>query len=243
MPANCPQKPVDEESTVALASTWFEKGTNHVEDKEYSEAVEAFSCSLRMVEHQATMFNAARAALLAKQYDVTIEIAEMIAAVAKDAETKTEAADLIEEARAAIPAPEPEPEPEHVVEPEPEPVPTLKPKDAQAEPPAGEGPSALRTTGIISVVVGGAGLVAGGVFQGLAGASKKTTGDTDDYSEYVEARDNIQKYQTGATVSFVAGGVLLGAGIVMVLLDGKQKEHADVSLVPAPNGVVVGGTF
>ena len=101
----------------------------------------------------------------------------------------------------------------------------------------------MRTAGVISVVAGGAGLVVGGVFQGLAGSSEKTTGDTDDYSEYVEARDNIQKYQTGATVTFIAGGVLLGAGIVMILVDGRRDERVDVSIAPGPNGLVLGGTF
>ena len=63
VPSECPAKPADEESATALASTWFKKAEKAYADKGYDEAVSNFRCSLRMVEHPATYYNAAQAAV------------------------------------------------------------------------------------------------------------------------------------------------------------------------------------
>jgi len=246
LPGNCPHKPVDEESAIALASTWFEKGQGHVDSKEYDKAVEAFACSLRMVEHKATLFNGARAAILAGSYETAIEMGIRIVEIVEDESTKEEARDLIEEAREAMPEEEPEPqvEPEEPENPRPaeRPEEVVTPTEPTEEEEEGEGKSSLWKAGVATAVIGGAGLVLGGVFQGLAGSAQKTTGETDDYSKYAAAKDDIEKFQTGATVSFIAGGVLLGTGISMILVD-KKSGKEDISVLPTGTGLIVKGSF
>jgi tetratricopeptide (TPR) repeat protein len=74
LPPDCPKKPVDDESARALAGTWFSKGERLVTEKQFSEAVAAFRCSLRHVAHPATYYNAAKAALLAEEKQVALEM-------------------------------------------------------------------------------------------------------------------------------------------------------------------------
>jgi len=253
VPDSCPQRPADEDSAKALAKTWFSKGEKAVEEKDYATAVGEFACSLRMIEHEATLFNAARAAQLAGRYDDAIELAEKIIAKAKDDETKAEARELVAQAEAAKPK---EPVQFVVEEEESSPSPAIVPNEATKpqEKPATEAAvvaedddrSGLKIAGIVSLAVGGAGLVVGAVLQGLAGSAAKTTKETDSYQEYEDAKSRLGGLQTGAIVSFVAGGVFLATGIVMALVGSRnedEKKPVAVSLTPTPGGLVLGGTF
>ena len=251
VPDTCPEKPIDEDSAIALASTWFEKGQKLVVAKEYSDAVDAFACSLRMVEHQHTRFNAGKAAILAEKFDVALEMAATILESATDDQAKTEAEALMAAAERARQEKEQEKAREKEREKElAEITPSPNGERASIDDTAIErdfaevsSRSAFWKTGVSLSVVGGAGVIIGAVLQGLAGSAQQTTGKTKDYAKYVDAKRNIDKYQTGAIVSFVSGGVFLGAGILFFLLDGKRNEEPGVSFVPSGNGVLLRGKF
>jgi hypothetical protein len=254
MPDTCPDKPVDEASQKALARIWFDKGDKLAEEEKYVDSLGAYNCSLRMIEHPATKFNAAQAAHLAGQSALAIEILEDVLKKTNDQQTAKEAVEFIqtinEERSDKVPEPakpvetadsaseepledqpELEPEPIHEIVP----APRLAP-----EPGSKTGPEWLRTVGYVAVGASGAALVTGSVLQILAGSAKKTTGDTVDYDEYEEAKSSLDRYQLGATVSFIAGGVILGAGVAMLWLDSDKGENsANVSVAPTPRGVLV----
>ncbi len=246
IPPHCPQTLDDEESSIALAKIWFGKGTRFVDSEEYGEAVDAFLCSLRMVEHQSTMFNAARAALLAEKYSVAAELADIIIANAEDKKAKAKGKRILAEARSNMAKPSgPESEVEEYVE-SPEIDPEEETHESEVIPEeqvVREKPAPLRVAGIATTVTGAATLVVRGVLQGLAGSAQKTTGETRSYDDYVSARDSIKGYQTGATASFIAGGVLLGAGIAMIAVERKRGEQLKVSITPTLRGISLGGTF
>lgn len=61
----CPARPNSEQEARDLASTWFNLGEQLVKHAAFEEAVAAFECSLSMVVHPATLYNAGQAALLA----------------------------------------------------------------------------------------------------------------------------------------------------------------------------------
>lgn len=244
LPDTCPPKPIDEESAIALANTWFEKGQKHVASQEYGDAVDAFACSLRMVEHPDTLYNAFKAAILAEKPDAAIEMGTMILEVSTDDQAKTEAREFLAAAQRARQEKEQEKESETT-------VPVNADRDVTAaddtgikEPPRlDKNRSTVWKTAVVSSVVGGAGLIVGGVLQGLAGAAQRTTGETHDFAEYVDAKRDIDVFQKGALVSFVSGGVFLAAGMILFLIDGKSRDEPSLSFVPDGNGFSLRGTF
>jgi hypothetical protein len=94
-------------------------------------------------------------------------------------------------------------------------------KDAPSE------SSPLKPLGFVGIGLGAAGVIAGSVF-GLVASGKKTDafkdcavqGDpcTGDYNARGEALSDGRTMGTLSTVSFIAGGVLLAGGIVLVLI-------------------------
>lgn len=129
---------------------------------------------------------------------------------------------------ALVKLPEPEPEPVPVA-----PVGPTEPT-APAEPEKTPG-KAQRTVGWI---VGGVGIVGLGVGAGLAGSASSqwssadcTNGtcpdaDAQDKSESAKSQADI------ATVAFVAGGVLAGTGLVLVLTAPRNRETVGLRLGP-----------
>jgi hypothetical protein len=87
------------------------------------------------------------------------------------------------------------------------------------------GSSPLKTVGFVGIGVGGAALVAGTIFGVLAiGKANIYTGCQDDRPNCKDPTDANKALKSGetfgavSTVSFVAGGVLLAGGLVLVLI-------------------------
>jgi len=121
-------------------------------------------------------------------------------------------------------------------------------------PPSGEtssgGGSGLKIAGIVTLAVGGVGLIVGAVTGGIAVGDHSTlvnNGCSNGTCPPSEASDlnGFHTMGTLSTVGFVAGGVLAAAGIVMVLLaPSPKKEHAArVVPVVGPTGVGMVGRF
>ncbi len=115
-------------------------------------------------------------------------------------------------------------------------------------------PSPLKTWGWVSVGIGGALLVGGGITGGLALAKN---GDLENaceadgcYSSEYDSMDRRDGLATASTVLIISGGVFAATGIVL-LIAGRDKEtevgaHHDapvVSLLPGPGGLVIQGRF
>jgi len=253
MSPSCPAKPDDAASARALAKTWFGKGEALVAEEMFVEALGAFNCSLRMVEHPATMTNAARAAELAKRGPEALELYRRAEEATPEAEKKAG----IEERIAALEA---EIEKEKASEPEPEPTPVPAPEAPLSTPsalsdpePAREAPpaperSSLVVPGYVSIAVGGAGVAVGAVLAGLAAKAKKDGEGTDSYSEFRDAEDALAGRKAGAVVGFAVGGAALVAGIVLVLVGREREERsADaavaIEVYPMGEGFSIGGAF
>ena len=240
----CPDVPLEEEAAREMAGEWFSKAEVLVEEELYSEAVGAFACSLKMIEHPATYLNAAMAA--EKSGDKEAAIHFYTRAVELDPQGKRSV-----EARARVAALEIElePEPEPELEPEPEPEPQIEEEDSadevEAQPqPEPEGPSTMAIAGYSLAGVGAAGLIVGAVLQGMAGAAQGDGESTSSYDTFKSKKDKMESLQTGAAISFVVGGAAAAAGVVLIVLDMKKDgEEAPVSVAGYPGRVVVKGSF
>jgi hypothetical protein len=239
----CPDVPVDEDDRKALAGVWFAKGERLVEIEEYAMAIVAFKCSLEMVEHSATLYNAAQAARLGQQHAVALELLKRWLKLSPYDEMTDEVTKQIGELEKLV-ADEQEPE-----QPEPDVVPESGAGQVQQvdEPEEVDDGSSLRTAGWAMFGIGAAGAVAGAVFQGLAAKYKSDAEATSKPGQWDDLSGKTDTFQKTAIVAFVVGGVALGAGVTMIVLgsgdDDGGGSSAEIAIVPAPGGLLVQGSF
>ncbi len=253
LPAECPKRPVDEDSARALAGTWFKKGAEAAEAGRYEEALQYFNCSLQMVEHPDTMFNAAQSARLAENRNEALRHARRYLVLDPEGKMAAEAAALVQAIEDEIE--EEHQEKERKLREEEQRKAALEEEerakrlseestDEDTEPSDEPRTSPLKTTGWIAVGVGGASLVAGGVLQGLAGkAASDGEKDGISYDKRQDFENDMKSYQTGALVGFIVGGVALGAGIVLLVLSDDEDTGAEISLAPSFRGFTLSGKF
>lgn len=248
---DCPQDPGDEQQAQAEASRWFGQGEQLVKQGKFNEGMGAFLCAYALAPHPAPIFNAGQAAASGGDDENAVKLLRQYVMIAPDGPmAPTARAQLAElEARGAGAPPPPMPV-EPVEQPEPPPPPEEEEEEPwdvpeeQPEPEDDGGSGALTTAGVVLVVVGAAGVVVGAVLQGLAGKAVKDGEATDDYDVFKDQKDMVDGYQKGALAGFIAGGVLAVTGVILIAVDGGGEEPAaEVSLSPAPGGLVLGGTF
>ncbi|HEY2518075.1 MAG TPA: hypothetical protein VGI39_44700 [Polyangiaceae bacterium] len=128
-------------------------------------------------------------------------------------------------------------------------TPVQSPTTNAEAPPQGSG-QGVRTAGFVSGGLGLVGLVVGGTF-GVLAISKNDAAHCDAASvcQDPQSRRDAQGFATVSTVAFVAGGALVGSGIVLVLLAPKREpeRHARLELSPwmpaGGGGVTLGGSW
>jgi hypothetical protein len=101
------------------------------------------------------------------------------------------------------------------------------------------GLSGIQVGGIAIGAVGLAGLVAGGITGGLVLDRKATVethcaNDVCTDPEGIDAADSGRTLATVSTVAFIAGGALLGTGILMLILGDGTTEPATATFTLAP---------
>jgi len=119
-----------------------------------------------------------------------------------------------------------------------------------------KGMSTLRIIGIGGMALGGAGIIAGGVFTGLFFSKKGEANDAFNAcpkpcpqakQDEITALDTAAASRgTAAAVALVAGGVFAGAGVALFILGGKKPAKPTTALVlpfVSPNGLGVVGQF
>jgi hypothetical protein len=113
------------------------------------------------------------------------------------------------------------------------------------------GSSAL---GIVTLVLGGAGLATGGVTAGLAMKKRNDLVATDDCTKdscsasRKSEVENFRMLRTVSSVGFIAGGVLAATGIVLLVASSSSSKRAEVAhptlaLRVAPTDVSLMGQF
>ncbi|MBN2715602.1 MAG: PEGA domain-containing protein [Deltaproteobacteria bacterium] len=109
---------------------------------------------------------------------------------------------------------------------------TTDPQSARMPPPVAPNPRWLLIGGTISTALGIGGIVTGAIF-----ASKLSTANDDweeakrryeltgleaDFARMTQRHDDAEGYATGVKVGFIAGGVLVAGGVVMMIVDFKR---------------------
>ncbi|HRI68220.1 MAG TPA: hypothetical protein PK156_28515 [Polyangium sp.] len=105
-----------------------------------------------------------------------------------------------------------------------------------------------KTAGFITLGVGGAGFVFGGIMGILAISEKQTvaahchgTARYDCDATGISAVEKMRVYANPSTIGFVAGGVLAATGVVLVLTSPRQTKEEPMTMTLHAGGVRGGG--
>ena len=240
----------------AMAKNHYKLGTQYYETSNYKEALVEFQKAYKLQQVPGLLFNLARCHEVLMQYEQAISHYERYLKALPNAPKRavvqarlqTLKKRLAEQQQAKKPVPAPvtpapvapaPPVPASQPAPGPEPV-----TDTPAEPKPAPAPRTWRSwAGWGAVGIGGASLITGVVLGVMA------QGKADDYDALAGAKDphygtladldsDGQALQTGQIATLVAGGVLVAAGVGLVLWDrmgsgGAEQKGPAVVLLPA----------
>jgi hypothetical protein len=221
----------------------FARGQELFEEGDYEAAKTAFEESLAAFPHYRTLFNIALCEEKLENIPQAVEMYQRYVDWPSEVPNREEVASKLAELRALLP---PEPEPE---------VPPKPP--AKADEPVGPveepGPN-LIVPGWITVGVGAAGMITGGVLLGLAQSRaneiQKTDGEVYDPGEHDTLQDEGRSFEKAGWVVGAIGVAAVAAGVAMLLVSDTGEEEsrqpvedepeAEVAVVPLEGGLAVG---
>lgn len=263
---SCPAPPETSEERKVLAGDWFSKGEQLVQEEDYAKAVKSFNCSLKMVPHPSTLYNAAKAADLATDNAEAILLYEQYLADYPDGdktgvitsrlkvleEIEKERIRIIEAARleAARAMANGSKLAENNNQDQTNGASAGSSGEQNLNPNSadktifGNKNSAITVPGYVALGIGGAGVLTGAVLQIMAAESLKQGQELENIAEFERAQEKVEQYQTGALVGFIAGGTTLIAGFVLVMIDHANNQPNDkISFTPTSNGFLIRGRF
>lgn len=235
--AECPDRPRDKDAARTIAKQWFSSGAEMFEQKKYAEATDAFLCSLRMVEHSATIYNASQAAIFSGDKKTALMLMKKYLVVAPDGEKAEEVKKVVakldlEIASESLQRETPPRVDEKVEEPEvsPENPPPPEPESEKSR----LGPAPFIVAAGVSAALG----VGTVVIDSKVGERFDTADKTGEKSD----RDDAQSLQTVEKVFF--GLTIAGVATTVVLLfltDFKREEPSAEAALDVVTPVVFNG--
>ncbi|MBN2718640.1 MAG: hypothetical protein JXX14_22535 [Deltaproteobacteria bacterium] len=271
----CPKTPDDQVKAQMTAGNLFAEAEADYSASKPLKALKGFLCSHRIMPHENTIFNIVQIAKLAEQREASIRLLKDFVAHVEGEHITQPIKEIIsdlENGDSALASDAAETENDlqndqgaDAGETENQETPTKPegpvPSDAQhTDDGATDGDNfasqmkmekaaarkrKLKIAGITLMAVGGSALIAGGTFQFLAGRSQQKASDTDSFSIFENQQDKMGKYQTGAIIGYISGGLILGTGGVLTLLSRKTEvlQTSKLTISPSYRGLFLSGRF
>ncbi len=241
----CPERTDDKSNHTEIARQWFGEAAGYVEMGRFGEAVGAYACSYRFVEHPSTLYNMGQAALVSGNDELAYEVFAKyleenpegefagkcrLRLTAIENRRKRQARES-EVRTAEVPSAEAEVERRTAAY-----AAALKQTEKRR--------STLRLLGIGSVAAGGACLAAGIGFQ-VASIRRIRSAERNDIIWYSD-RQIVQsrQFQVAATALFASAIITASFGASLWVLHRKDTKPAvKLALLPAPGGLALTGRF
>lgn len=266
VPVGCPEPPDDPVERRTLASDFFSRGLEADEAGDPAAAMSAYACCFHIAPHPNTLYNLALSAEKAGDVRTAQHALERYISEAPGALNLQEAAALL----AAVTRRVGELPPEDAESPRATAAPatagtpatpeTRTAAGAPAAPPAGESPAAAPPTsappaddGPSTLAIAGWSLLGGGLAIGVAGGAAfgVLADDEADIVEgsapgtpWAEVEPHLTRhddYQTAEIAMIAAGGAVLAAGAVLLILDAVgESSAAEAAIVPVAGDGTVG---
>ncbi|MCU0662958.1 MAG: hypothetical protein MUC50_11610 [Myxococcota bacterium] len=243
LPPDCPVGSVEGASARRAAGKWFAQGELLVSEEKFVEAVAAFMCSFKLVQHPNTLFNTAQAAMLLGDTPLALSMLRRYIREAPNGPMASDVQQRIADLEKRVQTSQEPPPP--VEEPEPEVTPPPTPPPPPVAPPLL--PPAKRTwqrpLGIAAIGLAGAGAVTGVLLHALAGVAQREGKDTSDFQVFEEQKDKMNGLQTGAFVCYGVAAAATVAGVILLIRDDTEKPDRTITVTPSANGVALSWEF
>lgn len=223
------EAPADPDSPKGQADALSDDAVQKFYNKEYEAAIDLFLQAYELDQQPNYLFNIGRVYEESGDLVKAVEFYErFVASPGVDLDARQNATERLKVLRSAVdalkkddkepaPAPGPEPEPEPIVD------------EGPTEDPKADRKKKLRIAGYSLLGVGGAALIVGGVFGGLA---RGKTNDADNEPFVDDALNLRAEAKTQAVVAdamFISGGVLAATGLVLVLSTLGGRKQGDTA--------------
>lgn len=245
--ATCPEPSPDEAENREMAKQWFGEAQGYVEMGKYGEAVGAYACSYRFVNHPNTLYNMGQAALTAGNDELALSMFGEYLADNPDGEFASKCrirmtaienrAERLERARRAeAQAAEP-----------PAADPALIEENAATQKALARSYQhrrLFRLVGLGSLVAGGTCLAMGIGFQAASVRQENKALDADVILFTDERVEKSRQYQVAATALFVSAGITAAFGVPLFLLNkGTSPDDVALRLTPGLGSLALTGRF
>lgn len=258
--ADCPEPPGDAPSTKALAGELFAKGQKLFQQRRFDNAVSVFLCSLRLVEHENTVFNIAACLKNIPSKKIDLEPLREYVRDRPGAPSSIELRSLILGVELALgqpPSDLPEAPSPPLGDSTAPPLPQEEAASVQPLPflglPMTEEPAAqpskrtLKILGWGAIALGAVAVIPAPVLFGLSSAAKEDANSTGQYADFEEARERMHDLRIGGWVMLATGSVSMAAGAILLLLprynDASEKTRTELTLGFSPKGMALVGRF
>lgn len=248
----CPRPSGNEETDRKNAGHWYQVGLTHYQSKQFVPAMSAWLCSFRLVEHPLAAFNVARAAEKAGRYHVAMAYYREYLKRKPDAPDRTDVEAAISRVHAMIVQAERRAEAIRTLPEVPSTRPSSEPRVAPKVPRVGQldvdlrrqkRPKLMLAMGWSSVTVAGVmGLVAGGLGL-MALKARKTVEEAEPGTSW---RDELAKpysdyhsFSKGGWACMGIGVAALGAGVLLLVFDRRERARVDVAISPDRRGAAL----
>jgi len=242
------------------ARVQFDRGVAAYQKGNFEAAAEALGRSFELERDVETLFAWAQAERKLERCDKAIELYEKALTFNLAAANKAAVEQKLAECQAVIaaqtPRPEPAPAPEPPIPP-PDPADTAVPPPAPAPPPMTSERPAPREAPVeptrrawytdpVALGLLGGGVIAGGVGAGFLVSAQSASNASKNATSYQDAgrlKHTAEQRGLIGGISAGAGGALIGAGVVWIVLHRDAGEQRTVTgwLVPGGGGLAIGG--
>ncbi|MCP4674600.1 MAG: hypothetical protein GY854_03605 [Deltaproteobacteria bacterium] len=249
--SECPEAPEDEAESRKLAGKYFGEGEQLFKDKSFGEALRSFVCSLRIVEHENTVFNIDQVVMSAEDLETAYQLLMEYITEYPGRETTPDVKNIVTEVAKVLgkeaefeepPLEDDSAEDLLGLEIEEEAPPNSKETENEKE----KKKRILKIVGLSAIGTGGASLLTAIILQGASAAAKKDAKNATSYDSFLDHKDKRDNLQAGATAMFITAVVLGGAGAGLLYLARDEEEKpstVEVSILPGPGGLTVKGMF
>jgi len=250
--SSCPPKPGDPAEARNIAGEMFADGDKFIEAHKYLKALFAFTCSLKMVQHPATLFNINQSAELVQETEPAIDLLRSFLAAGHAGESENRVREILttlEDRHRALHPGTPSPGPEQPAE---TPSSTTQPEVPVTEAAVTKDVatkqdrwSRFRIPAYVTAGTGVASLCVAAVLFGLEGHYYNRGRDTRNWGDFQDYQSKVENYQTGGIVMTTIGALATATGITFLLLSKKEKEKkaTPVSLITTTHSLTIVGKF
>jgi hypothetical protein len=251
MKTTCPERPASKAIARDLAGDYFVSAERAFKKELINEALAKFMCSLRLVEHENTLFNIAHVTTFVTDKEAALQLFYAYVEDYPRGKTTKEIKEIIVELEKQLGEEGPR---AHSPAGETGALDHASLQSAEEKATREVANQSIKMSKVVEIAtwtsfgVAGTSFFIAVILQGVSVAAGNRAENATTYDDFIDEKEKQESLQTGAVAMFVTAGIFGCAGAALLLWDKgilkvKTKSAVELSLNPSPSGVVLEGRF